>query len=68
MICYKDKSWCSASLGDPNERCKNYLCDRNFTQEEKNKAIKWWGNVDFPYSNKDFKKEGCGYINENTKS
>ena len=66
MICYKDKSWCSASLGDPNERCKNYLCDKNFTPEEREISHEVLGN-NCILSICNFKTKDCGYINENKK-
>jgi hypothetical protein len=44
MMCYKDKTWCpyGKACVDSKE------CDKNFTKEEKIKAVKWWGNEHFP--------------------
>lgn len=41
MICYGDRTWC----GSPN--CKND-CGRQFTAQDEENAIKWWGGKDFP--------------------
>lgn len=40
MMCYKDRAWCIESLGDPNNRCTNYSCDRNLNPEERKQAIR----------------------------
>lgn len=63
MMCYKDRTWCSHS-----RLCSNITCDRNFTEEERENAIKWWmaisdncGGKDFPLASADFKTEDCGY-------
>lgn len=58
MMCYKDKTWCSHSRD-----CGNATCDRNFTEEEREKAIVWWGEASFPIAMADFKTEDCGFIN-----
>jgi len=43
MICYKDKTFCNLS------NCKDWNgCHRAFTEEEKVKAQKWWGDGDTP--------------------
>jgi len=44
MIGYKDKTWCP--YGKECVDSKN--CNRNFTEEEKAEAIKWWGDENFP--------------------
>lgn len=40
MICYRDMTFCSA-------KCATVTCRRNFTEEEAEKAKKWWGDHDF---------------------
>lgn len=50
MICYKDKTWCN------NPKCDN-SCGRKLTEEEHQKAIKWWGNESYPISMADFHKK-----------
>lgn len=57
MLCYRDRTWCS-------QTCNNKKCDRNFTDEERDKAIKWWGSVFAPVAFSDFKTDDCGYIEE----
>lgn len=37
MICYRDMTFCSA-------KCATTTCRRNFTEEEAQKARKWWGD------------------------
>ena len=41
MMGYADRTWCAS----PN--CRNE-CGRQFTDEERRKAILWWGSDDFP--------------------
>lgn len=55
------------SLGDHEKRCTNYVCNRNFTPEEKKIAYMLYGK-DCILSVCNFKTKNCGYINENTKS
>ena len=70
MMCYKDRAWCSQSLGDPKTRCANYKCDRNLTPEEREQAVKWWGATfkrddngsGPPVMHHDYKNYDCGYI------
>jgi hypothetical protein len=47
MMCYRDMTFCSAS-------CANYKCERQFTLEVQEKAIKWWGNERAPIALSDF--------------
>lgn len=56
MMCYKDRTWCMHS-----RECGNTMCDRNFTEEEREQAIKWWCSTDFPLAMADFKTDGCGW-------
>lgn len=56
MISYKDRTWCSHS-----HNCANSSCDRNLTGDEIEKALEWWGGLDFPICYVDFKTENCGY-------
>lgn len=60
MICYKDRSWCS-------QKCGNLECDRNFTEEERKRAIAWWGGGENgpPVAYMDFRTEECGYKEPN---
>ena len=44
MMCYKDKTWCT--YGKECVYSKN--CGRDFNEEERLKAIKWWGNENVP--------------------
>ena len=68
MIHYKDKTWCS------KKKCRNqHNCDRFFSEEEKELAIKWWrdgdnsldmlmwGSTGFPISITHY--EDCEYWN-----
>lgn len=57
MICYKDKTWCSESY-----HCTNTECDRFLSNKEIDKAIEWWGGLDFPISYKYFRTDDCGYV------
>lgn len=47
MMTYDDKTWCS------NSKCDN-SCQRKFTEEEHQKAIKWWGSEHYPLATADF--------------
>jgi chemotaxis methyl-accepting protein methylase len=65
MICYKDRSWCVSYI---DGTCVNKACDRFFSNEEQQKAIKWWSTfcspgeeVNYPISVAVFKTEECGY-------
>lgn len=55
MLCYKDKSFCI-------QECDNLTCDRNYTDEERQKAIAWHGDEDVPVMFSDFKNESCGFV------
>ena len=58
MMSYKDQTWCSRySSGE----CKNNKCIFALTQQEKEKAIDWWGIDNFPVSIGDRMDNGCGY-------
>jgi hypothetical protein len=43
MVCYRDRTFC----GSPN--CKN-KCGRQFTDEDHEDALKWWGGAGYPVS------------------
>ena len=43
MTGYKDRTWCGST------NCQN-KCGRKLTEEDRQKAIKWWGNEYFPIS------------------
>lgn len=47
MIGYKDMTWCC------NPKCDN-SCGRKFTEEDRKKAVEWWGGEDFPLIIADF--------------
>lgn len=55
MLCYKDKSFCV-------HECGNLTCDRNYTEEERQKAIAWHGSKNVPVMFSDFKTESCGFV------
>lgn len=57
MMCYKDMVFCAHS-----KDCSNNKCHRNFTQEEREKAIKWWGSENFPIAYSDLRDNGCGFL------
>jgi hypothetical protein len=43
MMCYKDATFCEF------DDCAHWDdCDRAFTEEEREKATKWWGNEEAP--------------------
>ena len=46
MMCYKDKWFCTFY----KECISGDNCDRALTDTEIEKAIKWWGNKNFPYA------------------
>ena len=59
MTCYKDRTFCITSYIDG---CGNTKCDRNFSEEERTKAVEWWGGDDYPVAMGFFKSDECGYI------
>ena len=59
MMCYKDQTWCIQFL---TGICKNKECSLALTEQEQDKAIKWWGNENFPVMLGDRKTEDCGYV------
>ena len=42
-MCYKDQTFCKSEV-------KEHTCNREFTEEDKIKAEKWWGGKDYPVS------------------
>lgn len=58
MLWYRDRTWCA-------HYCGNEECDRNFTDEERERAIKWWGDENVPIAFSNFKTKDCGYIKKN---
>lgn len=48
MICFKDKTFC-------NVVCGNLECCRNYTEEEKKAAEKWWDSKEPPVAFSPFK-------------
>ena len=63
-LCYKDKSFCSAS-----EQCRNKECYRYFGKEQQEDAKKWWDTFgvwegkpeEAPIAFMDF-SANCGYF------
>lgn len=51
MICFRDKTFCSAD-------CVNTDCHRNFTLDQKAAAERWWGRPGAPVAFANF-SEGC---------
>ncbi len=49
MMCYRDRTWCGSKVAV-------HTCGREFTEQDRLAAIKWWGGEDFPLSVGDF----CG--------
>jgi hypothetical protein len=54
MLCFRDKSFCSAD-------CSSYSCDRKFTNKDKVEAERWWGGEDAPVAFMDFSKDCSDY-------
>lgn len=54
MLCYKGRSWCSAS-----PLCATAECDRKVTDEVRADAAKWWGEDGAPFSYQDYSTR-CG--------
>jgi len=50
MLSYRDKTFCCS-------KTDNHTCDREFTEEDKIKAEKWWGNKEYPVSLSKFCEE-----------
>lgn len=53
MMCYKDRTFCSA-------KCKTYNCNRNYTDAIRQEAREWWNHDpdNVPVAFSDFSK-GC---------
>lgn len=59
MLCFRDKTYCSDA-----ERCANKDgCDRYFSQDENDAAIKWWGSEKYPVAFSSF-AETCDKFEE----
>ena len=43
MICYKDKTFCTASVAKENT-CTNKACFRFFSEEDRVGSRKWWNH------------------------
>lgn len=41
MICYKDQTYCASNV-------KQHTCGREFTEQDKKDAERWWGGKDYP--------------------
>lgn len=48
MICYLDMTFCS-------RKCGNVRCKRNFTEEKREGAKRWWGSEEAPVAFSDMK-------------
>ena len=57
MICFKDKTFCSAS----HKRCVNDNCHRYFSENEQAQARAWFGSDHAPVAFADF-SVGCADI------
>lgn len=55
MICYRDMSFCIWS-----NVCQNKTCERNFNDQQRENAIKWWGNNSPPIMFSDLQTKDCG--------
>lgn len=51
MICFRDKTYCSANAFG---NCTNDQCPRAFTNEVQEQAIEWWGDKNAPIALSDF--------------
>jgi hypothetical protein len=51
MICFRDRQFCASD-------CVNSDCYRNFSDEQKAAAEKWWGGPDAPIDLADL-SDGC---------
>lgn len=49
MICYKDQTYCSS-------KTRKHTCGREFTEQDKLDAEKWWGGEGYPVAFGEF----CG--------
>ena len=54
MLCYKDKTWCTYTECIKSKVCKEFLSD-----EEKEKADKWWRDKDKAPIMRFTTKPGC---------
>lgn len=50
MICYKDKTYC-------DDKVETHTCGREFTEQDKLDAEKWWGGKDYPVAFGSFCKD-----------
>ena len=57
MMCFRDMTFC-------NSDCVNSKCPRHFGDEERTKAIEWWGNDKAPVAFSDFSNNCKEYINK----
>lgn len=54
MICYRDMTFCMDA-----EHCANKeTCHRWFSDEHRERAVKWWGGDDYPLAMSHF-KDSC---------
>jgi len=47
MMCFRDMTFCSSN-------CRTEECPRNFTDEQREAARKWWGGEGAPVAFSDF--------------
>jgi len=50
MLCYRDRTFCGSD-------CVNDSCMYNFSPQEQQKAIKWWGGEDVPVAFSDMTRD-----------
>lgn len=55
MICYRDKTFCSAS-------CLTVDCHRQFTADDRERAERWWGKPGAPVAFSDFSQRCAEYL------
>jgi len=56
MICYRDRTFCSETS------CDNKECPYLFTDEDKEKAEKWWEGSAYPVALSKLRHSECGYV------
>lgn len=50
MIGYRDRTWCCSKV-------EKHTCGREFTEADRQGAIRWWGGEDFPIAMGEFCNE-----------
>lgn len=57
MISYRDKTYCCSEV-------EKHTCGREFTEQDKIDAEKWWGGDDYPVAFSKFCEEGVNKDNK----